>query len=190
LVDLRATRYAGGLDSTGARPLLAGLLAMLRYKLRTLMIVLAIAPPLLAAIFWVFIVNRNVGAKRYVIECAILEGRPEGSIETETPRPLARPRMTVSEGREANILIGGESIVGDETVPHGTSLKVNVAPADNAKLRVTGVLELSAIADVSDGVVVRSSTAVHFAKTVACGEQIRLPMPETVGWFEMLIERQ
>ncbi len=163
----------------------------MRFRLRTLMIVLAMGPPVLAAI-WMFVVNRNVGAKRYVIECAILEGRPEGSIETETPRTrtLARSRMTVSEGREANILIGEETIVGDETVPHGTSLKVHIAPADTTKLRVTGVLELSTAGTVSDGVVVRSSTAVHFAKTVACGEQIRLPMPETVGWFEMLVERR
>jgi hypothetical protein len=90
-------------------------------------------------------------AKHYVIECAILEGRSKGSIETETLRTLARPRLAVSEGRVANILIGGEVIVGDEKVPHGTSLKVKVDPAEDAKLRVTGVLEISTIGTVSDG---------------------------------------
>ena len=129
----------------------------------------------------------------YVVQCTIVEVRSNELGENEAPRTLANPTLALIEGRESSILVGGEVNVGSEKVRFGTSLKVKVEPAEDAKVRVNGVLELSTLGTVSDGIVVRKGAAVHFAKTATCGERIRLPMPETdnsSGWFEMLIERR
>jgi hypothetical protein len=104
---------------------------------------------------------------------------------------LAAPTVAVVEKRDVNFVIGGEAQVGLKKVPFGTSLKLNATSIDDNRVRLAGVLEVSTIGSPEDDLAVRESTAVHFDKTVTCGETIRLCMSKSENcsrYFELTAE--
>ena len=137
---------------------------------------------------------KPVAAKVYTIEVSLQEGHSTGSIEKGTLRILAHPTVMVTEGREAKILIGGEVAVGGEKVPHGISLILTAESRPDDRVYVTGALEVSTLGRLTDDdeTVMREGTSVHFAKTVACGEKVRVPKSKSARsqrWLELRVEK-
>lgn len=89
----------------------------------------------------------------------------------ENAKILAAPKVATVENREAIFHVGGQTNVAEETVRWGTRLKVKLKKLNGGKVRLTGVLEVSSVAEPTDDFVERLSTEYHFARTVSLGEK-------------------
>jgi hypothetical protein len=128
-------------------------------------------------------------AKRfYIVDAAIYETEPSHS--SNEVRILASPKLAVCENKEANVVVGEEVPIGDIKVHRGTSMSITARPAKRGKIQLCGILDVSSVDSPSEDIVVRESTAVHFAKIVTDGEKTRFNISESSDghrWFELRI---
>jgi hypothetical protein len=128
----------------------------------------------------------------YTIDVSIREGNPAGSEKQGTIKVVvASPRVLVGKDGEAEALVGSQMNVGDEKVESGVALKATVRSIDAGKVRVAGVFEISTMGSFEADSAVHKSAAVHFAKTVQCGQATRIPMTENnERWLELRVWEQ
>ncbi len=103
----------------------------------------------------------------------------------------ANPRVMLVANEEAILDVGGESKLGEKTIPFGTLFKVKVTQPSGKKVRVTGMLDVSSVGKVDDEMVPRESFSIHFDKTVELGHKTRVCVSKTSDkerWFELLVD--
>lgn len=122
---------------------------------------------------------------RYLIAISVRDvaATVEGDGEIKV---VAKPTVATVENRDAVFHVGQQTKVADETVRAGTSLKVRLKKLRDGKVRVTGVLEMSAFAHPSDDFVERRSTEYYFARTVSLGEKVCLGKRETADGYRVV----
>jgi hypothetical protein len=99
----------------------------------------------------------------------------------EKTKVIASLQVGTVENREAVFQVGGQTKVADDSIRWGTWLKVKVKKMDGNKVRVSGMLEVSNIAEPSDDFVERTATEHHFARTISLTETVCLGKRQTAA---------
>jgi hypothetical protein len=131
-----------------------------------------------------------VSAQDYEIKIDLFKGDPKGSREAGTITRVTSPQIVAKSGDDASLRVGGQVVVGANTVPVGRQVHINAKDAREGAIRVKLVLENSVLVGLKGAQVV--STKSETATIVQSGSRIRLELgddPKNKHWVEVTISK-